>query len=242
MRAVIILAIIAFAAFQCSSDVNAAQSSGWQVTLTRGSANTLVSVHTGATREIAENACAAAVPVANTTAITYTCNAARRVFVVTPNPVVCPAAPAPRTGLACPQGTTGTWSQTAAVGSPPTCTITWSPTTPSPTVCVPNPVTTPGTITLNWTAPTHNERVCQRTPEGVEVNCVGGDPITNLAGYRLSYGTSGGSRPATIQFPATATRHTITLTEGDWFFSVKAFNSTGVESAPSNVVQVRIDL
>lgn len=241
MRATIVLAIIAFAVLHCA-DSDAAQTSGWQVTLTRGSANTLVRVYTGSTREAAESACTAGVPTANPTSITYTCGAARKVFVVTPDPVLCPAPPAPRTGLACPAGTTGTWSQTATVGPTPACTITWSPATAPATSCVPVPPPAPGTITLQWTVPTHNERVCMRTPEGVEVDCVGGDPLTNLAGFRLSYGTEGGSRPATLQLPATATRHTITLSEGDWFFSIKAFNSTGAESAPSNVVQVRVDL
>lgn len=239
MRATIVLATIVFAIFSCSSD--AAQSSGWQVNLTRGSANALVTVHTGATREAAESACAAAVPRNATSAITYTCGAARRVFVVTPDPVTCPAAPAPRTGLPCPSGTTGTWSQTATVGPAPTCAITWLPATPPANACVANEPT-PGVVTLTWTAPTHNERLCERAADGSEINCTGGDLLTNLAGFRLSYGTSGGSRPATIQFPASTTRHTITLSEGDWFFSVKAFNTQGVESAPSNVVQVRVDL
>lgn len=239
VRATVILAVIVFAAFSCSSS-DAAQTSGWQVTLTRGSANTFVGVHTGITREAAESSCAAAVPTNNSTAITYTCGAARRVFVVTPNPVTCPAAPAPRTGLACPTGTVGTWSQTATVGPPPACAITWNPPTAPATLCVVE--TAPGRVTLQWTAPTHNERICMRAPDGSEVNCVGGDPLTNLAGFRLTYGTQGGSRPAVVQFPAATLRHTITLSEGDWFFAVKAFNSEGVESAPSNVISVRVDL
>lgn len=217
--------------------VTAAQTSEWQVSLTRGSANTLVQVYKGQTREAAEEACRAAVPISNSTAITYTCGAARRVFVVTPS---CSPAPAPRTQN-CPSGTTGTWTQTATVGPAPTCAITWSPATPPAGACVVSPSPTPGRVTLRWTAPTHNERICERNVAGQEVNCVGGDLLTNLAGYRLSYGTSGGSRPATIQFPATVTQHTITLSEGDWFFSVKAFNTFGVESAPSNVINVQVD-
>lgn len=233
----VILGLIALALWLAVMVSFAAQTSEWQVSLTRGSSNTLVQVYKGQTREAAEEACRTAVPTNNATAITYTCGAARRVFVVTPS---CASAPAPRTQN-CPSGTTGTWTQTATVGPAPTCAITWSPATPPAGVCVAVPSPTPGQITLRWTAPTHNERICERTPAGVEVNCVGGDPLTNLAGYRLNYGTSGGSRPATIQFPANITQHTMTLSEGDWFFSVKAFNTFGVESAPSNVVQVQID-
>lgn len=69
-----------------------------------------------------------------------------------------------------------------------------------------------------------------------EVNCVGGDPITDLAGYRISYNTTGGSRVVVIQVGPNVTRYSLgRLPPGNWYAFVRSFNSHGRESAPSNV-------
>src|SRR5262245_27157385 len=73
-----------------------------------------------------------------------------------------------------------------------------------------------GSTTINWTAPTTN---------------TDGSRITNLAGYRVLFGTS---RSALNQSQAvnsaTATSATIgSLTAGTWYFAVRSVNSAGTE-------------
>lgn len=134
-------------------------------------------------------------------------------------PVACPAAPASQTRQ-CPQGTTGTWQSTATVGPAPTCAITWS-SAPKSTECPPVP-STDGTADLSWQAPTRN---------------TDGTSLSNLAGYRISYGASPTALVRTIQVanPGT-TRYTVrNLSPGTWYFAVRAYTSTGTESDSSNV-------
>lgn len=114
--------IILFTALLLASATAAAtQTSVWRSQLTRG-AGTLVQDVDAATSEAALQACHLLIPNSATTPTEYTCNAAVRVYTVGPD---CPATPAPRPGT-CPAGMTGTWTQTASIGPPPTCTITWS--------------------------------------------------------------------------------------------------------------------
>lgn len=80
-----------------------------------------------------------------------------------------------------------------------------------------------GSATLSWTPPTQN---------------TDGTALTNLAGYRVSYGTSTSALTQTIQIAnAGASAHTINnLAPGTYHFAVRAYNSAGAESASSNVV------
>lgn len=166
-----------------------------------------------------------------TGAAVYTCVIRHNVIATfRPNPTTPPPQPcatvSPRQQF-CPAGTTGTWTQNPIVSPAPACTVTWTPSAPPATACVlippPDPDPVPGGITLSWTAPTENDD---------------GSRLTNLAGYRISYGTQGGTRPTTVQVGPNVTRHTLTgLGSGSWFFSVKAFNTEGRESAASNVVE-----
>lgn len=84
----------------------------------------------------------------------------------------------------------------------------------------PTPVA--GTATLSWTPPTQN---------------VEGTALTNLAGFRISYGTSATALTQTIQVanPAVKTFIVSDLTPGAYYFSVRAYTSNGTESAQSNV-------
>lgn len=67
-----------------------------------------------------------------------------------------------------------------------------------------------GEVPVTWKAPTQN---CD------------GTPLTNLAGYRLRWGTG------LVELPASALSHTIpNLPPGNWWVSIAAFNSTGQES------------
>ncbi|HWK48550.1 MAG TPA: putative Ig domain-containing protein, partial [Steroidobacter sp.] len=77
-----------------------------------------------------------------------------------------------------------------------------------------------GGATLSWTPPTTN---------------TDGSSLSNLAGYRISYGTSANAMTQTIQVAnAGITRYTISnLSPGTYYFSVRAYTSNGSESANS---------
>lgn len=79
-----------------------------------------------------------------------------------------------------------------------------------------------GTASLSWIPPTQN---------------TDGSSLTNLAGYRVVYGTSATALAQTIQIatPGASTYTVSGLASGTWFFGVKAYTSGGVESAVSNV-------
>jgi hypothetical protein len=240
LRIALAVIVVLISGLMVAYHANATQTSEWQVVLTRGTSGTWVATVKGSSSEAALEACRLLVPNAATTRTQYTCNPPRRVFIVTPNPVTCPAAPWPRQQT-CPTGSTGTWTQNATVGPAPTCAVTWSPTTAPAGACTPIPPPPPpptGTgTTLSWTAPTHYERVCMRDEQGREFGCLGGGsiPPDALTGYLITYNTVGGARPQTIQV-GNVTRHSIPgLTAGNWYFSVKAI-ANNAESAPSNVI------
>lgn len=79
-----------------------------------------------------------------------------------------------------------------------------------------------GEATVSWTPPTTK---------------VDGSPLDNLAGFRIYYGTSASAMTQVVQVPgATVTSRKITgIADGTWYFSVRAYNTDGVESGPSNV-------
>jgi hypothetical protein len=74
-----------------------------------------------------------------------------------------------------------------------------------------------GTVNLSWTAPTRN---------------TDGTLITNLAGYRVHYGTAPGQYTESVQLPSPGLRSVVIedLAPARWYFAVKAYNSAGVES------------
>ena len=77
--------------------------------------------------------------------------------------------------------------------------------------------------TMRWTAPTLN---------------TDGSALTNLAGYRVKWGTSptlATSSTRDIANPATLTTGFTGLAQGTWYFGVLAYNSAGVESALSEI-------
>jgi hypothetical protein len=85
-----------------------------------------------------------------------------------------------------------------------------------------------GSATLSWTAPTQN---------------VDGSDLTDLAGYRVHYGTSLGNytNSRTINDPAALVYDVDNLTQGTWFFTVTAFDTAGNESEFSNVASKTIE-
>ena len=84
-----------------------------------------------------------------------------------------------------------------------------------------------GRATLSWTAPTEN---------------TDGSTLSNLAGYRIRYGTSADALTQTIVISnASVTTYVVEdLAPATWYFAVTAVNSTGSESAYSNVADKQI--
>ncbi|MBM0104243.1 fibronectin type III domain-containing protein [Steroidobacter sp. S1-65] len=80
-----------------------------------------------------------------------------------------------------------------------------------------------GSASLSWTPPTTNTN---------------GTQLSNLAGYRIYYGTSPTNLSRTVQLSnAGLTRYVISdLSPATYYFSIRAYNSSGTESSGSNVV------
>lgn len=79
-----------------------------------------------------------------------------------------------------------------------------------------------GGAQLSWTPPTQN---------------TDGSTLTNLAGYRISYGTSPQALTQTVQLANVGlTRYTFdNLSPGTYYFAVRAYTSNGTESSNSNL-------
>lgn len=84
-----------------------------------------------------------------------------------------------------------------------------------------------GSATLTWTPPTTNTN---------------GTPLTNLAGYRVRWGTAAGNYPnaVTLNNAGLATYVVGNLAPGTYYFVVTALNSAGVESQFSNMASKTI--
>jgi NAD/NADP transhydrogenase alpha subunit len=84
-----------------------------------------------------------------------------------------------------------------------------------------------GRATVSWTQPTQN---------------TDGSALTNLAGYRVVYGTSSGNLNQQVQITnAGTTVHIVeNLSAGTYYFAVKAYNSAGAESDLSNIASKTI--
>jgi Putative Ig domain len=90
-------------------------------------------------------------------------------------------------------------------------TVTATPGTPTPTT---------GMATVSWVAPTANTN---------------GTALTNLAGFKIYYGTSSASLTQVAQVSsAGATDYVVSgLTSGTWYFAVTSYTNDGTESARS---------
>jgi hypothetical protein len=84
-----------------------------------------------------------------------------------------------------------------------------------------------GSATISWTPPTANSD---------------GTALTNLAGYRIVYGTSSTNlnQSVAVTNVGLTTQLIPNLAGGTWYFAVYAVNNDGVESNLSNVAQVTI--
>ena len=79
-----------------------------------------------------------------------------------------------------------------------------------------------GSATIAWTAPTKNSD---------------GSALTNLASYKVLYGTSSTSfsKSKVVTDPTALSTTIIALTPATWYFTVHSVTTTGVESSNSNV-------
>lgn len=84
-----------------------------------------------------------------------------------------------------------------------------------------------GSATLSWTPPTQN---------------TDGSTLTDLAGYRILYGSSATALSSTVQVanPGITAYLLEGLPEGLKYFAVRAYTASGAESANSNVVSKAI--
>ena len=84
-----------------------------------------------------------------------------------------------------------------------------------------------GSATIRWTPPTTNSD---------------NSPLTNLAGYRIYYGTSSGNLTQVLNLPNPGITSGVVdnLSAGTWYFAVTSYNSSNVESARSNVTSKTI--
>lgn len=84
-----------------------------------------------------------------------------------------------------------------------------------------------GSATLSWQAPT------TRTD---------GSPLTDLAGYRIRYGTASGSYPNVVTIPNGGLTSAVieNLAAATWYFVISAYDSAGAESANTSPVSKTI--
>jgi hypothetical protein len=134
-------------------------------------------------------------------------------------------------------GTTSNTSNTSA-GSTTSTTATGtadetskgggSTTTSTPPMAPPPKAATTTSVTLGWVPPTRNND---------------GSLITNLAGYKIHYGTASSEYTQTIALQnAGLTRYVVdNLPSGTYYFAITAYNSQGVESPLSGEVSTIVD-
>jgi hypothetical protein len=86
---------------------------------------------------------------------------------------------------------------------------------------------TNGTATVSWSIPTTNSD---------------GTPLTNLAGFHIYYGTTTNSMSQMMDVANSTVSTSIisNLPAATWYFSVKAYTTSGVESSTSNIASKTI--
>lgn len=86
---------------------------------------------------------------------------------------------------------------------------------------------TSGSASITWTIPTQN---------------TDGTPLTDLAGFKVMYGTSPVelTQTVTVSDPTSTSYVLNNLSSGTWYFAVVSVNSAGVESSPTNVASKTI--
>jgi hypothetical protein len=110
---------------------------------------------------------------------------------------------------------------TSTARSNPAVAATPTPVAAAPATPAAAPAAVIGSATLSWTPPTEN---------------TDGTALTDLAGYRIYYGTDMNNLSQLVTIASVGvTRYVIdNLTQGTWYFTIRAYNSVGAESSESN--------
>jgi len=119
--------------------------------------------------------------------------------------------------------TTGSNPQTAADSGSSTSGSSTSGSTTS------GSTTVAGTsLTLGWVAPTQNNN---------------GTPITDLAGYKIHYGTASENytKVVAVSNPSLSRYVLDSLESGTYFFAITAYNSKGIESTLSGEISATLN-
>jgi hypothetical protein len=83
-------------------------------------------------------------------------------------------------------------------------------------------------VTLGWVAPTENSN---------------GSPITDLAGYKIHYGTAPDNytKVVAVSNPSISRYVMDSLESGTYFFAITAYNSKGIESTLSGEISATLN-
>jgi hypothetical protein len=128
--------------------------------------------------------------------------------------------------------TTGALTGTPGAGDVGTATVTITVSdgtlSASLTAAITVAAAVTGSATLSWTPPTTR---------------ADGSALSNLASYRVYYGTQSGSLTTRIDVnnPGLSTYVVSNLAPGTWFFAVTAVDSSGAESDRSNVASMTVN-
>jgi len=118
----------------------------------------------------------------------------------------------------------GTYSNVTIRVSDGTTTVSL----PAYSISVLAPSSSSGGATLSWTPPTQNSD---------------GTTLTNLAGYRIYYGTNASSLTQTITINSAGISSYVVsdLSPATYYFAISAFNSSGTEGARSSTVSKAVN-
>lgn len=227
-----LLSVVALAAL--ASVAYAAVDGRWEVNLQRSGAN-VAPASTGSTQEAAWAHCLARIPLASSTTTQYRCQTPRYVATSSPDPAPTPTCtspqPAPQARTqACPSGTTGSWTQSAAYvpAAYPTCWSpgsTWLPAQPPAGACTATPPPPP--------PPPSGQVLFRETFNGGTVPAygfAGSYPQSNYTITHLANGDADGSGAARLTMRANTSQYGI----GWW---TRPLNYT-----PENGVYVQVRL
>jgi len=118
--------------------------------------------------------------------------------------------------------TTSSIGTNSGIGIAVTDGRTWAQLQPFSIAVTGTATTTSGSAKVTWLPPTQNSD---------------GTALTNLAGYKIDYGTAANAlnKTLTVANPAQSSLTISNLASGTWYFAVQAYTNTGVQSALSTV-------
>jgi hypothetical protein len=124
-------------------------------------------------------------------------------------------------------GTSGAATSTAT--TPPSTVADTAPGsgTGTSTTTAP-PSSSNSSVTFSWVAPTENNN---------------GSPLTNLAGYKIHYGTASQdySQVVALNNPSLSRYVLDSLPSGTYYFAITAYNSAGIESSLSGEITATLN-